>query len=251
MSVDVQPRRNEEHGQDAHATNGQDARATTTRALVTPSEDFGGYRTVNTVAMASLGIGALSFLALLNEAMWIIPIAGIVLALRARTVIRRNPAEFTGLGFARAGLALSLFFLLASATVVGVIYHTEVPPGYERISFSQLQPDPSQPGDAIPASARALEGKKVFLKGYVNKAVTQQKGLKMVVLHPDNGDCCFGNATPKLTDMVLVNMVDPHRLDYHPYVTRVAGTFHVEARPVEGMGQITHVIYHLDGEYAR
>ncbi len=77
----------------------------------------------------------------------------------------------------------------------------------------------------IPSSAMALEGKKVFIKGYVYPG-REMEGIKTFLLVRDQGDCCFGG-NPKITDRIQVTLVDPLRLTYKPRLHKLAGVFHV------------------------
>ena len=71
-----------------------------------------------------------------------------------------------------------------------------------------MQPDADTPNQIVPPSAQELNGKKVFIKGYVYQPSGrggQMSGLKEFVLVRDKGQCCFGG-NPKLTDMILVKL---------------------------------------------
>src|SRR5687767_2798698 len=102
-------------------------------------EDDTDYRTLSGVAVAGFVAGLLSVLAFLACSLSVVPLAGVLLSWRALASIRRYPDEISGRKLARAGLALSLVCLLGSWTLHTVEYMTEVPPGYERLSYSVLQ----------------------------------------------------------------------------------------------------------------
>jgi hypothetical protein len=143
---------------------------------------------------------------------------------------------------------MGLVFLSAGWGIAGMIYATEVPEGYQRISYEQLQPDQDAPGQIMPPSALELDGKRVFIKGYVFPGA-QQRGLKQFVLCRDNGDCCFGG-NPKLTDRILVNLADPMRLEYSTRLHKLAGTFRIKpARATDGLDG--GVLYHLEADYLK
>jgi hypothetical protein len=194
-------------------------------------------------------LGVLSAACLLSYeyglALGIVPIVAILLGGRALWVIYQNPQEFTGKRLALAGLTMGSVFLVAGMGMAGVVYATEVPEGYQRISYQQLQPDESSPGQIMPPSAMELNGKRVFIKGYVYPGA-QQQGIRQFVLCRDNGDCCFGG-NPKLTDMILVNLVDPLRLTYSRRLQRLAGTFRVQ--PAQGTDGLGGVLYQLEADY--
>ena len=210
-------------------------------------EDYTDYRTLSGVAVAGFVAGLLSLLSFLAWSLAVIPLTGLLLSWRALSSIRRRPDELSGRPLARAGLALSAVCLLGSWTAHTIEYLTEVPDGYERVSYGVLQPAEGEAEDAIPAASTALEGKKVFLKGYMYPG-EQSHGLTEFVFVRDNGVCCFGNTTPKKTDMVLVKMAPGMTADYSIFQKKLAGVFHVERVP---MGEMGEVIYHLTAEYLR
>ena len=64
------------------------------------------------------------------------------------------------------GIALCSVFFVAGTSWHTYDYLTEVPEGYVRTGFWELQPDPDRP--ELPVSPKSLEmkGQKVFIKGY-------------------------------------------------------------------------------------
>jgi hypothetical protein len=187
--------------------------------------EYQSYRAMSSIAVASFAIGILSVFSLLNTALGIVPFIGIVLGIRAIQSIRRRPDELTGTVFARAGMGLSLVFLLGSWGMAGFEYATEVPDGCERLSYAQLQPTDENP-NLPPASAAELDGKRFFIKGYIYPfGLDTNEPLKNFLLVRDNGTCCFGGTAPKPGDTIQVALTDPLRLDYTPYVHKLAGTF--------------------------
>lgn len=211
-------------------------------------EDDTDYRTLSGVAVAGFVAGLLSVLAFLAWSLAVIPFAGILLSCRALASIRRRPDELSGRKLACAGLILSLLFLVGGWAALTIEYLTEVPEGFLRVTYGMLQHADGESEDAIPAAATALEGQKVFLKGYIHPSVQGQAGIKEFVFVRDNGVCCFGTTTPKKTDMVLVKMADGLTVEYSTYLHKLAGTLHVKRVSYGAMGE---VIYHLTAEYVR
>jgi len=135
------------------------------------------YRAVSSAAVASLIVGLLSALALLDWPLVALPVIGVAFGLYAMTSVKRRSDELSGAGLARAGFLLSLAFAILGPARLTYIYVTELPEGYDRVSYSELQPDDSQRGQVVPPSALALEGKKIFLKGYIYPG-TQKSGIR-------------------------------------------------------------------------
>lgn len=211
-------------------------------------EDIHPYRALSKSAVFCLVLGLLSFTALMAPVMLVLPVLSILLGLVALANLRRYPAELSGRLAALIGLALSVVLLIGGSVLHGVAYATEVPEGFQRISFADLQPVREAP--QLPVSPRALElnGQKVFLKGYLFPD-GQQSNIKRFVLIPDLGTCCFGGQ-PKLTDMVEVTLRDPLRTVFELRKRRLAGTLIVDTRlkPVSG---VNGVYYRMDAEYVR
>lgn len=210
------------------------------------SNDYEQYRALSSLAVAGAVLGVVGLLALLDWFLALIPLAGIVVSLLAMRRIRQSEGELTGRPAAMVGLVLNLLLLPAAMGLHTYIYLTEVPPGYERISYSSLQPDEQNPV-LPPEPAAALDGRKVFIKGYILPGA-QDTNLTHFILVRDNGSCCFGAAEPKLTDKIEVRLTGELSLDYTTRQVKLAGTFHIEPAQVDG-GRA--VIYHLLVDYAK
>ncbi len=213
----------------------------------TADSDYEQYRALSTAAVASVIVGLLSPLAILDWTLVVVPIVGVLVSLVALIKVRRNRAELSGETLARVGLALSLVFGIIGPGWLGYVYATEVPPGYERVPFALLQPDETQPGQVVPPAALELEGKKVFIKGYVYPG-NRTDGIQEFLLVRDQGDCCFGG-NPKITERILVKLDEPLRLTYKPRLHRLGGVFHVEARDTAIDNAAGGLLYHLQADY--
>jgi len=214
--------------------------------------DYDRYREMCVAAVAALAVGLASLPSLIFPVLLFIPFIGIIVGIMALRTIRRRPSELIGGGQAKIGLALSLVCLVAGSSIATTVYMTEVPEGYERISFSQLQPDKSRP--ELPVSPFALEqnAKQVFLKGYIYPG-DRKSNLSRFVLVPDMGTCCFGGQ-PKLTDMVEIILEDPLRADWSTRRRRLGGTLMVDTRkkPITGLDGVYYVmkVNYMDGRFA-
>jgi hypothetical protein len=215
-------------------------------------EYFESYRALSSMAVTSFVLGLISIVHLWSAefglGLGIVPVLGLALGLRAMWVIRTNPREYTGLLFAKVGAAVSALFLIAGWSLAGFVYATEVPEGYERISYNQLQAQDRIQSNVVPKSALELHGKRVFIKGYVYPGQAQTRGIKQFVLCRDNGDCCFGG-TPPLTDKILITLQDPLRLNYSTRLQKLAGTFYVA--PTAGIDAPGDILYQLEADYLK
>lgn len=205
------------------------------------------YRALCSTAVASLAAGVLSLLCFFDWWLALLPVLGMLLGARALWRIHQAPDALTGGKLAVAGILLSVVGFAGGWSWLTYDYLTEVPAGYDRVKFSELQPNPEVPGQLFPPSALELDGKRVFIKGYV-KAGSQSRRLKEFLLVRDMRDCCFGDSTPKLTDMILVTLQEPLRADFSLWQRGLAGTIRV--RP-ERLGQPDSVLYYLEADYLK
>jgi hypothetical protein len=205
------------------------------------------YRALSGAAIAAAAVALLSPLVFLGWWMAAVPVVGIVLAAIGLADVVRRPRELAGGVLAAASGIVSAVVLAAGLGWLSYIYATELPEGFERLSYTMLQPAEGDPPTAVPDAARALAGRNVLLKGYIYPG-KQQHGLVQFLLVRDQGDCCFGG-NPKITDRVLVQLTDTAGIDFTPRLTKVAGRFRIEPA---GTSDIDGgVLYHLDDAFVR
>lgn len=219
------------------------------------------YRPLSTGAIASLVLGALSlpiFIASRDSfesclAFTPLPLAGLAIGVWSLLRMRANPDQFSGGKAAVAGTALSAICLIGGLAFSGYVFATEVPDGYERRSFTDLRPDDRDLAaqSAVPADVAALDGKKVFIKGYIRPDSTRyRENIDAFLLVRDNASCCFGDiSTVKYFDQVAVTMKDKLRVDYHPGLFRLGGTLRVI--PENARDMATGPAYVLEADYAQ
>jgi hypothetical protein len=211
-------------------------------------EEMQPYRAISRSAVVSFVLSILSLSAWLSPVLLFLPLLGAIAGIVARGKFRRYPDELTGRVPAVIGLVLNVATLIAAGGWHSYVYATEVPDGYRRISFADLQPEPNAPQMSFPLSALELDGQRIFIKGYVFPD-GQQYDIQRFILVPDMGTCCFGGQ-PALTDMIEVTLRDPLRVEFALRKRKLAGTFSVDGslKPVNGVGG---VVYQLDADYVR
>ncbi len=177
----------------------------------------------------------------------VLPLAGLVMGLIGLNNIRKYPSELTGRMAARIGTLFGVTLFLGGIGCHMVIYATEVPEGFERLPFEVLKAGAGMP-DFPPPEAQEMDGKRVFIKGYIYPGQKRFK-LKQFVLVPDLGTCCFGGS-PKQTHMIEVILEGDARVDYSMTKRRLAGVLKVNPtlQPVQGR---PGVYYQLLAEYAK
>ncbi len=202
---------------------------------VAAQEDSEIYRSVSRQAVFCLLLGILGIFAFSTPALIILPFAGLFFGFGALYNLKKYPTELTGKPVAFAGLAINAMLALSTPIYHAYIYATEVPDGYERVLFSTLM-TPIGTLDVPPERALELDGKKVFIKGYVHPTSVTSGSAKNFVLVPDWATCCFGGQ-PRLTHMIEVTLVGDLALQPSNRKLRLAGTLSVDPqlKPISGL----------------
>ena len=206
------------------------------------SSDADVYKSVSRAAIASVVLGVLGITAFPLLFMLVLPMMGLVFALLAFNAFRKFPEEMLGKPLAVTGLVLCGLTCTLAPVYHTYVYMTEVPEGFERVDFGKLKSGLGQP-DVPPAEALALNGKQVFIKGYIHPTSMDTVLAKRFVLVPDLGTCCFGGQPP-LTHMIEVSLSGELRARKSYRKQRLAGTLQVnpDLKPIEGL---TGVFYQL------
>jgi hypothetical protein len=227
---------------------------------IASEEEVMQYRALHTGSLVALALGAMSIFVPITAAssfggaMLIapIPLAGIFVSLWSLSKIRHESDQYTGRSIAQLGLWLSLGFLIIGVGYGGYVYATEVREGYTRTSFNAMKPDELQErnGVLIPPEIAALDGQKIFIKGYIRPdSITGPRGIGEFLLVRDNNQCCFGDVSKiKYYDQILVTMAGDRRVDYKQRVFRVSGTFRIE--PQYATPGSAKTVFSLKADYA-
>ena len=143
--------------------------------------------------------------------------------------IRASEGFYSGRGLARAALALGLFGVIGGVVSQRIAYKNEVPAGFDRVSFkydiSEKPVEESNLGMRVSSDVKQLEGKPIFVKGYMYPQ-RQTEGLKTFLLLKDTGECCFGG-DPAVTDMIGIKLKGTEASHHEQQLVSVAGTFRI------------------------
>jgi hypothetical protein len=216
-------------------------------SVAQPTDEAVRYRALGGVAIAAAALAVCSPLAFLDWWLAVVPVLGLVLGLVALRDIAARPDVLTGRPLAIASIVVSAASLVGGLGYLAMVYAAELPEGFKRLNYAMLQPLDGDPPDAVPETARAMDGRNVLLKGYMYPG-KQQQGITQFLLVRDQGDCCFGG-NPKITDRVLVQLRDPSGIPFSPRLTKIAGRFAI--RPAGTAALDGGVLYHLEGAVAR
>ena len=192
-----------------------------------PNFDEFAYKPIPPLAPVSVLLGICALSGLLSPLGLVFAVFGVVLGFVALRQIDDSDSGLGGGKLAMTGMVTSMVLLVSGVALHIYWYQTEVPTGYQRISFGL---DISKKGfineegqGRVHDDIAALDGKPLFLKGYMYPG-TQLDDLSTFLLCRDNGDCCFGGQ-PKLTDMIKVKMKGDLRAYHMQHLVSVAGVF--------------------------
>ncbi len=207
------------------------------------------YRAMSSTAIASVVFAVIA--TLFGLFFWPalgLAIIGTAVGLLSYRQIRRFPEEFDGKQIAVAGIVLNLVVLLAGTAMHSYIYLTEVPEGYTRVQFHELQQagdGPDQPTE----KAYEIDGQQIFLKGYIHPS-SGSGLLKRFILVPDLGTCCFGGQ-PKSSDMIEVNLLGGETTKAGMTKKKLAGTFKLNQAPQQVTDFDNTVFYRMKVDQVR
>ena len=196
-------------------------------ASIEPGFDEFGYKPIPPLAPVSALLGLCALSGLLSPLGLVFAVFGLVLGFIGLRQIQRAEGDLGGRKLAILGVGMSALLLVSSTALHIYWYQTEVPEGYQRISFST---DISKKGFVVEdgegkvhPDIAALDGKRLFLKGFMYPE-GRPDGIATFILCRDNGQCCFGGQ-PKLTDMIKVRMSEGDSAWYSQHMVSVAGVF--------------------------
>lgn len=208
------------------------------------------YRAVSKAMVACLAFAVLSVSAFMAQVFVLLPILGVGFGLVAMANFRRYPNELVGKKPAFIGLIVCAVLLVASVSMHAIIYATEVPENYQRISFRDLAPNRRT---SLPFSEKAMElhGKQVFIKGYVRPPSGKKTKLDKFIMVGDFGDCCFGGS-PDITDVIAVKIKIDDTVNYSYGLRRIGGIFKLNPNTVApDEKEIPKVYYEIHANYVR
>lgn len=215
------------------------------RGMNAPEAEF--YRIRSKAATLSVVFGVMAMAGFLFTIFMLLAPLAMVLGWYGLQVIRRYPHEYMGKGFALFGLSLGSLSLFGGSIFHTTIYLTEVREGYERITYYN---DLKNKVDLPTERAQALDGQKVFLKGYVRSGL-RRKGMTECLFVGDFGDCCFGGS-PNLTEVVYIKLPEGKTTQFDYMLRRVHGTFRVNSKLQSGdrlADDVQGYIYEIEADF--
>lgn len=206
------------------------------------------YRALSRGAVAACILALVALVGLIPgfSALLAVAVVGLALAIAATISTTRYPDEISGRPLAIAALALNLLILLGGVAEHTYIYLTEVPDGYERVGFHELERPENEP-DFPTERAAALNGQDIFLKGYIHPSSGSGQ-LRQFILVPDLGTCCFGGQ-PRSTSMIEVTLSGANTVRHSMRKLKLAGKFQIDPRAGVSQGFDSPIFYKLRAEH--
>jgi hypothetical protein len=210
------------------------------------------YRSLSGTAILSLILSVFSILSIFGWVFWILPIISIFVAVRALKRIQYASEDFTGEGFARAAIGLSIVFWLSGVFIQQYIQKHSIPSGYKPITFEYLQPNPDRPSDIIPPAAFDLEptdkdpDKRIFVSGFIYPGRRSIK-IKEFILVPTLAHCQFCPQQLKSTEMMNVKFTGDTTVDYTARQIKVGGKMRVDREQM--LNPFGGLPYQLEADY--
>ncbi|WP_442509572.1 DUF3299 domain-containing protein [Novipirellula sp. SH528] len=208
------------------------------------------YRAVSRAAIASVVFFVLAFPGLIPtfSPLLILTAVGLAAGLVGLRAIKQFPDEYSGLALAKFGVIANALLLIGGIGLHTYIYLTEVPDGYTRIPFYELQ-QPSGMPDIPTRFAYDIDGDKVFLKGYIHPA-SGGGALRQFILVPDLGTCCFGGQ-PKSSDMIEVTVTNGKNVKAGLTKRKLAGKFQLNRAPQKLTDFDNNIFYRIKADQVR
>jgi hypothetical protein len=202
------------------------------------------YRALCGMAIVSAAFGLASVLVFFSWFLAVIPAVGLATGWYAWKKIHNNREEMTGLPYAWIGMGLSGIFWLCGYGWLLFDVIREVPYGYERVEYQDLQPDPTVKDELIPPGAFRYQERKVFIKGYM-APTKQMTHIKAFLLCPAVANCAFCPASPKATEQIIVTLSGDLETEYTTRLVAVGGLFKID--PESRLG----VPYMVEADFLR
>lgn len=220
--------------------------------ISSPADNEFNYRPVTPLAPIALFFGLCSAAGFLAWEALAVAAMGLLIGAVAVWRIRGSRGELGGGMLAKIGLVLSAISLIGGSTWLTYQYVAELPEGHQRVSFNWFSRQPPTVVNGhmqLDEDILALDGKDVFIKGYMYPGRLTQ-GIDKFVLVKDSGTCCFGGQ-PKIEDMILVELQDDLKVDLRAQTTPIGigGKLRLDnrVRVADGLTPI----YTLEGHHVR
>lgn len=205
-----------------------------------------GYRAVSVLAVIAFVLSLFTPLMLLSNWFILFPLTGAVCGIFGLYNILSCPFDYTGRGFAFAGIIFS-FLLGIGAAGWGIWhYYFNIPYGYTAVQFLELRPADERT-NRLPDHILKLaeEQRKVYIKGYIYPG-RQLSGIQNFTLVRTQENCKFCSPEQNPFDMIGVYCTGDLRVQFRTKAVYVGGTLYVNEK-----FQYGQLPYHIEADLVR
>lgn len=187
-----------------------------------------GYRAVSVLAVVAFVLSLFTPLMLLSNWLIFFPLIGAVCGIFGLYKILSCPFDYTGRGFALAGIIFSFLLGIAAAGWGVWHYYFSIPYGYTAVQFLELRPD--EKTNRLPDHILKLaeERRKIYIKGYMYPG-RQLSGIQNFMLVRTVEHCKFCAPERNPFDMISVFCKGELRAQFRTKMISVGGELHVNA----------------------
>jgi len=206
-----------------------------------------GYRAVSILAVVAFILSLFTPLMLLSSWFIIFPLIGAICGIFGLYNILSCPFDYTGRGFALAGIIFSFVFGIVSAGWGIWLYYYNIPYGYTLVHFMELRPDESTGKLPEHIMKLAEEHRKVFIKGYMYPG-RQLSGIQNFTLVRSAEHCKFCTTQLNPHDMITVHCKGSLRATHrHNKLVSIGGELFVN----EQFNRLGGTPYHIEADLFR
>ena len=171
-----------------------------------------GYRAVSILAVIAFVLSLFTPLMLLSNWFFVFPLVGATCGIFGLYNILSCPFDYTGRGFALAGIICSFLLGICAAGWGIWLYYFNIPHGYTLVYFSELRPDEN--GKLSEHIIKlATEHRKVYIKGYMYPG-RQLSGIQNFTLVRTREDCKFCTTQVNSHDMITIHCLGTLRVSH-------------------------------------
>jgi hypothetical protein len=182
------------------------------------------YRAVSIWAVVSVAFALATATMFFHWAMVLFPLLAVYCGCESLRQIERSPEEYTGRPLAKTGIWLGAGLGIA---FLGwwIFLRSGVPPGYQPLDYSILEPDLKMK-DRVPGAALELTGKNVYVRGYIILPPRgRREGLTKFSICRNSDQCKFGMNLARPEDQIHIELTGDREVNYTSYQIGIGGKF--------------------------
>lgn len=184
------------------------------------------YKKINPLTVLALVFAIIGCLGFFFKYLIVFPVVGVVLGIIALRKILHAPDEIGGFVLTTATIALAFLIAVSGFSTQVWMYYHKAPSGYEVVDFNAMAIDKKT--GAVPENIIALNGKKVFVEGFMYPT-NRQSGIEDFTMVRTLAHCKYCSPGTNPADMIAVQLEKGMAVNYRANKTvGVGGILYVE-----------------------